>query len=416
MNEHETSEFLRDAAYGLAMGSRPDAPTQGSAPFPDSRLVYWTPRGSVFAGSSALGNGSLHEVVVTQAVLRGLLEHVGEHGSEAKFGFLLGDLYRCPKSALQYAIVDTGIPSAEPFSEDAPGRCLATAWSAARERASRHSGVLVGWYHSHHLLGLAESEADRDANQRYFAEPWQCALLIVPDPRDPTGGMYRPGTPGDERNRPAPFYELLDESTGRGRARTVLVWTNYEADRDTEIERVVPAEIPRQPGPVTGPGLVLTGDSEDRMFPRVTGMFPNIGNLKREDLQYAGLVVLLLAALAVALTSVRSALREPDSGPLVSVPAVAPAGPFIENAGSLDDAMERYNERSGDFDLGRIGCDFLTTGYSATDDAFVAMTIEHAALDGRNGTREQAIYDRLVSEMNTVNRHFDASGCPRPIE
>ena len=78
--------------------------------------------------------------------------------------------------------------------------------------------------------------------------------------------------------------------------------------------------------------------------------------------------------------------------------------------------MERYNERSGDFDLGRIGCDFLTTGYSATDDAFVAMTIEHAALDGRNGTREQAIYDRLVSEMNTVNRHFDASGCPRPIE
>ncbi len=417
MSEQEAVELLRDAAYGLAMGPRPATPANGDAPFPDVRSVYWTPRGSGLAGSSAVADGGLYEVVITQTVLRGLMEHVRRNGKQAQFGFLLGDLYRCPKSSLQYAVIDSGIPSDEPFSEDAPGRCLETAWSAARERASRHSGVLVGWYHSHHLLGLDESEADREANQRYFAEPWQCGLLVVPDRRDPTGGVYRPGAPGDEKNRPGPFYEILDESAGRGRARTVLEWTNYEADRDTEIQRVVPDEIPHAPGPVTGPGLVLTGDSEDRMFPRFTGMFPRLGNIKREDVQYAGLVVLLLGALAVALMSVRSALRGPaESEPTISVPVTAPSGPFIEHAGSLDVAMERYGERASDFDLGRIGCDFLRTGYSATDDSFVAMTAEYATLAERSGTREQAIYDRLVSEMNTVNRHFDASGCPRPSE
>ncbi len=424
MSEHEAAELLRDAAYGLAMGQRPETPTHGGAPFPDVRSVFWTPRGSGLAGSSAVADGGLYEVVITQTVLRGLMEHVSRNGKQAQFGFLLGDLYRCPKSALQYAVIDSGIPSDEPFSEDAPGRCLETAWSAARERASRHSGVLVGWYHSHHLLGLDESEADREANQRYFAEPWQCGLLVVPDRRNTTGGVYRPGAPGDEKNRPGPFYELLDESVGRGRARTVLEWTNYEADRDTEIQRVVPDEIPHAPEPVTGPGLVLTGDSEDRMFPRFTGMFPRftgmfprLGNIKTEDVRYAGLVVLLLGALAVALMSVRSALRGPaELEPTVSVPVTAPSGPFIEHAGSLDVAMERYGERASDFDLGRIGCDFLTTGYSATDDSFVAMTAEYATLAERSGTREQAIYDRLVSEMNTVNRHFDASGCPRPSE
>ncbi|MEN8145888.1 MAG: hypothetical protein ABFS14_13195 [Gemmatimonadota bacterium] len=418
MNERGAAESMRDAAYGLKMGERPDNPQCGSAPFPDSRSVYWTPRGSGPAGPGSAASGGLYEVVFTQTVLRQVKEHVGRGGKEARFGFLLGELYRCPKSSMQYVVIDTGIPSDEPFSEDAPGRCLESAWSAVRERASRHSGVLVGWYHSHHLLGPDESEADQDAGQHYFAEAWQCGLIIVPDHRDPKGGVYRPAGTGDDKNSPAPFYELLDESAGRGRAHTVLDWANYEADRDTEFERVVPDEIPPVPGPASGPGLVLTGDSEDRMFPRVSRMFPRLGNVKREDVRYAGLVVLLLGALAVALMSVRSALRgpEPDIEPAVSVPVTAPTGPFFQHAGSLDQAMERYGERASDFDLGRIGCDFLTTGYSATDDAFVAMTAEYANLAERSGTREQAIYDRLVSEMNTVNRHFDGSGCPRPSE
>ena len=84
-------------------------------------------------------------------------------------------------------------------------------------------------------------------------------------------------------------------------------------------------------------------------------------------------------------------------------------------AGSgLEAATERYDERARDFDLGRIGWDLLRSGYASTDDAFVGMAAAYARLNVASDSREAVEYDRLVNEMNTVNEHFDASGCPRP--
>ena len=76
--------------------------------------------------------------------------------------------------------------------------------------------------------------------------------------------------------------------------------------------------------------------------------------------------------------------------------------------------MLRYDERRQDFDLGRIGCEMLAGGYAAADDSFISMAGSYAGLGAAADEALDAEYERLVEDMNRLNQHFDASGCPRP--
>ncbi|MFQ5688835.1 MAG: hypothetical protein ACE5HQ_01000 [Gemmatimonadota bacterium] len=77
-------------------------------------------------------------------------------------------------------------------------------------------------------------------------------------------------------------------------------------------------------------------------------------------------------------------------------------------------AVERYDERQADFDLKRIDCEGLKTGYLAVDEAFLELSGIFSELRSGSGVAPTATYEAAGEEMKKVDRDFDASGCPRP--
>lgn len=76
----------------------------------------------------------------------------------------------------------------------------------------------------------------------------------------------------------------------------------------------------------------------------------------------------------------------------------------------FETTVSRYRERMADFDLGRLGCEGLWTGYRAVDEAFMSLSERYA--EGRNEAANR-VYGDARRSMEEVERHYDASECPR---
>ena len=426
------SVSLRDAGRGHSASGAPDGrEVHVRAPFPIERAVYWVPRRAGAAGRPTPDGP--YELVFERSVLSEVLRHVSSEQRRSKFGFLLGRLHRCPESGVHYALVDRALPAEEEFAEEAPGAYLLRAWAEAQPEFRRHPGVLIGWYHSHRLLGLLLSEGDEDANRRYFAEPWQCCALFVPDDSRPLGGVFRPSQGARERKplEPAPFWELATEEDAS--ARPVLDWTNYES-REAEPVPGLPAPLrgprtrPAQQG--ARPARAPAGhapDAEPGGEPPVSLVIPSESSDSRplparhRKISWTTLFA-LIALLAVIGTVIAVGMRS-DPTPQVTRSVVPrPARPAIppevrrfgEIAAELRVGIDRYDERARDFDLGRIGCDLLTAGYGVVDESFIRLVAMRAQIDRETGSEVEREFEQLSEEVDDVNGHFDASGCPRP--
>jgi hypothetical protein len=79
-------------------------------------------------------------------------------------------------------------------------------------------------------------------------------------------------------------------------------------------------------------------------------------------------------------------------------------------AEGFETAVSRYKERMEDFDLGRLGCEGLWTGYRAVDEAFMSLSERYVASRGEAADR---VYEDSKRSMEEVERHYDASECPR---
>ncbi|TFG62143.1 MAG: hypothetical protein E4H28_08045, partial [Gemmatimonadales bacterium] len=190
----------------------------------------------------------LYELFIHRSVIADINRHLDGADGDPHFGFMLGHACRCPKSGVNYSVVDTAIAAPEVFAEEASGSYLIRAWAEARSAFADHTGLLVGWYHSHQLLGLILSESDEDANGRYFDQPWQASIIVVPGSKGPLGGVFRlyPDAEMAERRRPSPFYELHDESTSQADAATLsaVKWRNYGIDhREPSYEPQAPPQV-----------------------------------------------------------------------------------------------------------------------------------------------------------------------------
>jgi hypothetical protein len=322
------------------------------------------------------------------------------------------------------------VPAREILNEQASGAHLLRAWTEAQSRLGDDPGLLLGWYHSHYLLGLTLSESDFDVNRRYFGSPWQCSIVIVPDLNRALGGVFRPSadraTP--EGSRPAPFYELLPDvpSDPLAPVSSAVVWTNYEADRKVQIsaeEAGAPvAAQPKAPPALFGvregrPGVPLVIPAEGNQ----AGLLPP----RSRRIAWPVVALIVVAALAAIMLllpdSPRSVLRGPSAGPDANPPEVpAPARDtpeyrqFLADVEAMGIAGDRYTERANDFDAERIPCPLLATGYVAADEAYVRAAASYRSIAGEPNSAATSAYERAGREIARVNTHFDASGCPRP--
>lgn len=497
----------------------------------------------------------LYPMFLEHDLLAGVNRHLDRVEREPRFGFLLGRLYHCPETDVDYAVADTAVAAREILSEEASGAYIIRAWSEAQAVFSGHSGLLLGWYHSHYRFGLMPTEADRDTIARYFDAPWQLSIIVVPDRARPLGAVFRtlPAEAGGDHDRPAAFYELSPAPHGGdiGRAHSAVTWANYQAHppaspvfgpaeelegpedepaveavaeeevfeqgeaveqvaeepptqavEGTEVEeaadetpqedqeetasdveaadheaptvskeRPPPAE-PRvslwegedAPGPGAGipagapePGA-SSGRSGVRMPPPKAddspGDFPasqeprppnrptppgrssvrgvplvmpgakaDVNLLPPRSRRIPWRVVATGAALlAVALfllwpdaPTVPTGRTGPESSSSAGEGAVSPElRQFLEDVDALEIAGERYDERAADFDAGRIGCDLLTTGYVAADEAYVRVAAAYGNPEVRSNPRSADAYEEAGAEIADINSHFDGSGCPRP--
>jgi len=384
--------------------------------------------GAAPAAPAPVGEEGGEEIFVEQPVLRRINAHLADARLDERFGFLLGSRFSCPDTGRDYSIIELALPAREPFVEETQGACLLRAWAASQEEFLRHDRCLLGWYHSHSLLGLFLSEADVATTARYFGHPGQCALVAVPDQVRPLGGVFQLGTGGAARRGVCiPFFELLGggaEEAGEQRV-SALPWRNYMTDED--VLREVPGSDETAAGgteaaadgteatagvgiPAAGRAptrIVLPGESTERILPLPKG-------------RTWGLLGWMLVVPLVAF-GVWQALRRSDVGVRPasievgsSVSSAPASAEFSRAVAALQKEIDRYRERQGDFDHGRIGCDMLVGGYRDADRAFVALAQVFSAVTAAADSAAGAAYERLSAEMEDINRHFDGSGCTRP--
>ena len=203
--------------------------------------IAWAPAHDsyyVLAGVLRNGRGTppLH---LTQSAILVLEAHLRESASSLPFGLLTGGLFVCPKTKLEYLLIDEAVRAPTELTADDPGAQLAEALHSLTLQATQRGKLTIGWY----IGGMgAELQLDREAvgvHRELFREPWQVVLLHDRDASVETGALMR-FEALTERSYAVPFFELLPEKSARGKEterRTAIRWANYRA-----AEEVVPLE------------------------------------------------------------------------------------------------------------------------------------------------------------------------------
>ena len=411
---------LQAAAWGHKNSDKRNRPDPRRRKLPADRAIHWIPRDLAESGQDAYRKRHPYEFFLRRAALAGINRHVLSADGEPRFGFLLGHTCRCPNTGVQYSLVDTALAAREVFEEEAPAEVLARAWEEARHVFEGHSGQLLGWYHSHHLLGLMSSEADEQANKELFGKPWQASVIVVPGKNGQLGGVFRhdPSSSIGERRQPAPFHELLENAVPleEMKSASVMAWTNYVPASEVTVETRELAEVPdresanpempvRRPHATRPVSLVIP--SEGAEF----GLIPAFRRRPLWPLGVFAMVMLFVALLTVA--------RGLERTPVTNISQTRTVYSleerrFFDAVDGLGVAVERYAERSADFDAARIGCDLLAIGYVAADATFVRIAARYADLGANPKQAAVDAYGRASTEMAVINAHFDGSGCPRP--
>lgn len=114
----------------------------------------------------------------------------------------------------------------------------------------------------------------------------------------------------------------------------------------------------------------------------------------------------------------RPSPEEPPPGAASESGQAAPEPSSVSGFGGLAEslraAIERYRQRHGDFERGRIGCDLLAAGYARVSDAVVELARVPASRERIPVTGGEDPFLSLMQEAAETDRLFEASGCPRP--
>lgn len=136
---------------------------------------------------------------------------------------------------------------------------------------------------------------------------------------------------------------------------------------------------------------------------------PSFWRRRGRRISRLALIALVLSTVWVLYDRLASGRGEP--APAFSSVSDSGVTPELRSlAEGFQTVLSRYGERREDFDLGRLPCQGLWTGYRAVDESFMSLSEQYAT--GRGEAADQ-LYEDSKRSMEDVERHFDASGCPR---
>jgi len=195
--------------------------------------LAWTPTQDSYheLAQRLRGEGRL-PVYVTQPAILEFEAHLRDSALPMPFGLLAGDVCVCPRTKLEYLLVDTvshahvELGGADPYAQISE-----ELQSLASERSREHK-VAIGWY----LGGLADDlTLDEDVtrmHEQLFPERWQLVLVRGAVAGAEHGAFLRYESIWT-RWFSIPFFEVLSEraAKNKGEHRTAIRWENYLADQ-----------------------------------------------------------------------------------------------------------------------------------------------------------------------------------------
>ena len=230
----------------------PQSPAPVSQPMPMDRAILWNPVKKEGAGRPS--GRAPYPVFFQQEAVAALQDHLKASPAQAIFGFLIGSLYRDPETGVLYAVIDKTLRLNQAIYGDKTEVVVARLWDRMQEQLARASGRLLGWYHSHPGQGLSLTTHDVETHVKFFAEPWQVAVLVAADGEGVIGGFFRAGSSAAWAETPMAFYELLQPDSIRadGKKRSFITWKNYKAYNPVS-PKTAPAPVPRPSPPPSPP-------------------------------------------------------------------------------------------------------------------------------------------------------------------
>lgn len=193
-------------------------------------------------GSGGGGPQALTQVIIHEAVLKGILAHATSDTTREVGGVLVGSLVGEPG---EHVVQVSGwIAARHTEASRTSVTFTPDTWAAVHEEKERSypNERIVGWYHTHPNLGIFLSQHDLFIHRNFFREPWQVALVV--DPVREERGFFVWLREGDIRSVP---YFILAQPPGRSllpTSETRQVPT-AETRQTARVQRLrqVPADI-----------------------------------------------------------------------------------------------------------------------------------------------------------------------------
>jgi hypothetical protein len=253
---------------------------------PLEQSIHWKPLRDPHYVVASLqpADGGRRKIFVRQQVVARVESLVHVHGRRT-VGLLLGQLYQCSVTGVDYLVVES--ISDHDVVRDESELAAKVAEALSNRESERHGHFLgsaddrmlvLGWYRGVHTVEARPSLTTAGVHVSLFSEPWQ-TTLVVSEGGSPDGAFFL----RDSVNSSwffAPFYELLSHAPEPNQPKTALVnWPQYMT-----AEPVVPAVRDADPqGEKAAPAVVQPPKRNEQSWLRRSPATQNV--VQRADLQ-----------------------------------------------------------------------------------------------------------------------------------
>jgi len=392
-------------------------------PLPLDRSVFWYPAKQ----GAEPHRARAYLRFITLGALREIHQQVAARPKEGRLGFLTGDLFICPDTNARYVVVDSTTSAPLPVRGDRTLQAVTLAWPRLQEQLNVKRRRLLGWYHTHPEGGLELTASDVTTHLRYFPRPWQMAIVLKPRADEPLGVICRPGAKGSVKSAVLPFYELLEPQSllAEGVRTTYFRWNQYRTDAadadQIESSTSTPIALPKAQfdDDVSGARVILPEELDYAVDSELNGVFhaPTRRRALLKISRFAAAAAIVLAS-AFALWKFVLEGRPPveasnQTGQTVLASQIDPTLARLDQlADDVAAAVSGYRERARLFDNRQMTCADLARGMAQADEQWTAYNADGRSkagtLDPERAERDETLY----GDVQDVERHFRASGCP----